>query len=309
MSRAIIRFSESEHSALSRLTIPELTSCKHRFVLVLRAGPISWARRCERFAKETIKYVLWPNTRGREIRNPWKRLKWKFFRLRRSFALRTDEGFVMYLDTSDAIVSKDIYLEGVYNPVWERGMLALAKKLLQPGCQFVDVGANIGWYTLLSAQAGARVHAFEPEPRSGSLLKRSIQANDFQNVEFHNTAVSDKVGEVKLYLSDNGNKGRHSIVWTKDKSIVVNSITLDSMFGEETIDVLKVDVEGAEPLVLDGARSLIEMRRVRNILMEWNPDSWRDMSVLRDFEAYDAETMAPFTFPNKQRNVYFRLRG
>jgi FkbM family methyltransferase len=128
----------------------------------------------------------------------------------------------------------------------------------------IDVGANIGYYTLLAAQLlqqeskGYKVHAFEPESKNFSNLSNNVSLNDFTNVEKYNLALSDKKGKAKLYTSKI-ESGEHNITGShnlKDNSCEISTTTLDELWyskGTKQIRVIKIDVEGAECKVLSGA--------------------------------------------------------
>ena len=117
----------------------------------------------------------------------------------------------------------------------------------------VDVGANIGYYTLLLAQLKAQVYSFEPEPHNFELLKKNVELNHFSNVTFYNKAVSNINGKAKLVLADYGT-GQHKLgdskFGTKTIDIEVTTLNLDK------IDFAKIDVEGAELLALKGMKVL-----------------------------------------------------
>jgi len=121
------------------------------------------------------------------------------------------------------------------------------KKIIQLNDTVIDVGANIGYYTLIFAKLvgkGGMVYAFEPEPNNFALLKKNIEVNNYHNVILENKAVSDQNGFANLEI--NSMMGEHRIISesTKD-TIKVPTITLDSIFQSE-INFLKTDTEGHE---------------------------------------------------------------
>lgn len=117
----------------------------------------------------------------------------------------------------------------------------------------VDVGANIGYYTLLMAKQRAIVHSFEPEPKNFALLKKNVELNNFTNVILYNKAVSNANGISKFVLSD-FDTGQHKLGNSKlgTRTINVDTTTIEL----EHIDFAKIDVEGAELLVLKGMKTL-----------------------------------------------------
>ena len=146
-------------------------------------------------------------------------------------------------------------------------------------CVF-DVGANIGYYTLLAARAvgpSGRVYAFEPEPHNFELLTRNVAENRFTNVRAINAAVSNRVGVVRLHLDD-ANFGAHSfevgsVRTSSGRSVEVETIRLDDYADEahffEAGVLVKVDVQGAEALVVEGGRRLLALPRITALMELW----------------------------------------
>jgi len=138
----------------------------------------------------------------------------------------------------------------------------------------VDIGANTGYYTIhLSPKVGKKgiVIAVEPHPETFNLLKRNCELNHLSNVKFYNYAITESIGKVNF--SNSGiHSGTNSIfsshAYSNQKDIVVESTTLDELLGEEyqTIDWLKIDVEGSELAVLKGSNKTLN--RTKKILVE-----------------------------------------
>lgn len=175
----------------------------------------------------------------------------------------------MFLNKDDAVVSRDV-ARGAYEPF----ETALFEALVAPGSVCVDVGANIGYYTLLMAQrAGAqgRVYAFEPVPSIYMLLEKNIRANGYGNVRAFPTALSSGEGSVDLYL--NSYNGGDNRMYPSEgmQRIQVQTQALDALM-EEKVDVVKMDVQGAELQVLKGMRRVLsESHPV--IVLEYSPMS------------------------------------
>jgi FkbM family methyltransferase len=179
--------------------------------------------------------------------------------------------------------------------------------LIRNGSTVIDVGANIGFFTLLAAKlVGDKglVLSFEPEPTAFSLLTQSVERNGFSNVRLFQKCISSVDGQEQLHLSVTRNKGLHSIARDLGgPSLVVESARLDtiaSTLGIGSIDLLKIDVEGAEPEVLEGAVGLISGSRVRNIIMEWeHPETWARRNdilemIFSRFDVYEFVRSLPF---------------
>jgi FkbM family methyltransferase len=156
---------------------------------------------------------------------------------------------------------------------WEPYETAFARLALRPGDTMVDAGANIGWFSLVAAQCvgpNGRVHAFEPQPKIVPYLRRTIADNGLEaRVLVHALALSDRGGESAMVWDPAGaNMGR---AWLGEQAGresalgLVRTAPLDAILKEETIAFIKIDTEGAEWLVLQGARQLI--MRSRPIVM------------------------------------------
>jgi len=139
----------------------------------------------------------------------------------------------------------------------------------------LDIGAYIGYYTLIAAkQVGPRgkVYALEPDPISYSFLNQNIQLNRYSNVITFPKAASNHMGAAKFYLNS-ADASKTSLLprdgW--EKAISIECITLDEIIGDQRIDVAKIDVEGAEPMVLEGMKKTIEGNPQLILFIEQNP--------------------------------------
>jgi FkbM family methyltransferase len=161
----------------------------------------------------------------------------------------------------------------------ESPLRAFVRQLARPGDVVFDVGANAGSYARLFATAvgpTGRVHAFEPDPLAGSLLRRTCRG--LRNVEISATAVGDAVGTATLHTSrrNRADNRLHRSHETADagEEIGVPLITLDAYCaqnGVDRLDLLKVDVQGWEVAVLRGARATLARLRPAHLLLEISP--------------------------------------
>lgn len=180
-------------------------------------------------------------------------------------------GHRMLLDKCDSL---ELAVRGVYEPLETQ----IACGLIPQGGVVVDIGANIGYYTLLAARAvGAtgQVYAFEPEPENFSLLVKNLRLNGYAHVQAQNAAVSDATGTLKLFVSSE-NKGDHRVYDAgneKRPSVTVRVFRLDDYFADDIpqIDLLKMDIQGAEGRALEGMRGVLLSRPPRAILTEFWP--------------------------------------
>lgn len=160
---------------------------------------------------------------------------------------------------------------------------------LQPQDAVIDVGANIGFYSILAAGAlqNARnsIHAFEPNPRIYAELERNLARNHFTNTRAHCQAVGDVVSEMTLYIQQDAIT-YSSLRRTQDfltAEIRVPVTTLDAYARQENLKIglLKIDVEGAELLALRGARHVLE-RDHPTLLYEEFPRGYGEFGYTTD---------------------------
>jgi len=148
--------------------------------------------------------------------------------------------------------------------------------VLKPGMVFIDVGANLGYYTLLGAKRvgpHGQVHSFEPAPLQFRHLTLNVETNQIANVVLNNCAVADRVGETQLFMSDGWNQGTHSLGMAQGnmRECRVKCTSLDEYVAEAGlchVDVVKIDVEGAELLVCRGASRTLTLLKPPVIVFE-----------------------------------------
>ena len=198
------------------------------------------------------------------------------------------QGSRMYVNIDGEDISMRNTFKGyASNLIHEKNTTDLFKKVIKEGNVVVDLGANIGYFTLLAAKLvgpEGRVFAFEPEPKNYSYLIKNIELNNYNNIQFFQKAVADKNGKTRLYICDY-DTGHHTINQyngieaysrgrlTKEHSIEVETITLNDFFKnrEETIDVIKMDVEGAEALALAGMDKILGKNKKLKMFIEFFP--------------------------------------
>jgi FkbM family methyltransferase len=152
---------------------------------------------------------------------------------------------------------------GCWLGVYERAEQKLVAKTVRPGTVFFDVGANVGFYTLLASLLvgdNGRVFAFEPLPKNIDYLEKHLALNGAKNVTLLKAAVSDHSGQARFYETSCRATGQISGAG----SLPVELVSLDDLFLNGALplpDYLKIDVEGAEFLVLSGAQHLLDLGR------------------------------------------------
>ena len=190
-------------------------------------------------------------------------------------------GARMRLYPYNNVCEKRILFTPQYFDEPERGILALA---IGPDFIFIDIGANIGGYSLfVAAQAGgrARILAIEPQPEIFERLVYNIRQNDFASIKALDCAVSDMDGEITLFLPEH-NRGETSMrIVNSDvngKQMRVMARTLQGLIEDEGynhVDAIKLDVEGAEDLILETFyRTAPQRLWPRLVLMEYSNGRW-----------------------------------
>jgi FkbM family methyltransferase len=219
----------------------------------------------------------------------------------------TREGFDMYVNPLDNSISRQIWMRGLY---FQEDVTRAFKRVLRRGDLVVDVGASVGWYAFIAAKRAARVVAFEPDPVSAGLIRKSILREGFENIELVEACVSDSAGEVTLSKSDSYNGDNSMVRQTGQRSIRVRSVTLDDSLPNGTIDVMKMDIQGAEPQAMAGAKGIINEGRVRCILLEWDPHYWTSQSrtLLSSFDAYDLDEKRLTELPAEKTDILLRVK-
>jgi FkbM family methyltransferase len=204
--------------------------------------------------------------------------------LRPSYRARTYFGVRMVCDPHDVIQRMILHFG-----VWEPDVSRVIERTLSPGDVFVDIGANIGYDTLLALSrvgpTGAVV-AIEASPKIFALLKRN-QFNESGNVRAVNAAVSDRVAKLDLYEISEGNIGATTTLASRGGRLIgsVDALPLEEILTPQEISrlrLLKIDVEGAEPPILRWLlNGLGFYPAAMDIIVEASPEddpqAWRDV--------------------------------
>lgn len=215
----------------------------------------------------TVRFVLnHPFNRGRKIKALFNLFKWQFFS--RVYRLPV---IYQFTQNSKLIVWKGLNgaTGNLYCGLHEFEDMAFLLHLLRPGDLFMDIGANIGSYTILaSAEIGADTIAVEPIPSTFDNLKQNILVNDIADkVTALNIGLGSKPDMLRFTSSlDTGN---HVSIGEAD-SILVNVNILDNVAENKIPVLMKVDVEGFESEVLKGANNTLQSPLLKAIIIELN---------------------------------------
>lgn len=180
------------------------------------------------------------------------------------------QGHKMFLDAGDSIGLS-------VNQIYEPCVLEVVNKEIKKGDVVVDIGANIGYFTLIFARLvgdGGKVYAFEPDPVNFALLKKNVEINGYKNVVLIQKAVSNYDGVLKLYLSDKNPQDHRIYDWHDGRKFVeAQAVRLDEYFKNYAgkIDFIKIDTQGVEGAVIEGAMAILQNNRDVKMVMEFWP--------------------------------------
>lgn len=185
-------------------------------------------------------------------------------------------GHTVSLDADDLEITRSVLSLGG----WERFETEIFNRVVGKGMTVVDVGANVGHYTLEAARnvgEEGKVYAFEPEPRNFDLLCRNVNANGYRNVIPVRAALSDRAGTAGMILCGKNMGGHRIRGFAKDdfsaESINVETMTLDECLGSRgvRVDAIKMDAEGWEPAIFQGMRSILDRNADLALFTEFSP--------------------------------------
>lgn len=170
-----------------------------------------------------------------------------------------------------------------YPDLYEREERKVFCASVTPGCTVLDVGANIGIYTLLAAKRGARVFAVEADPANAVALRHHVELNGFsERVTVFEIAATECAKTVPLYRNPRNSGG--SNLFRGQPSGAVEGRTLDSL-ALPPIDVCKMDIEGSELMALAGMQGTIERSPNLRLLIEYSTEFGNGEALLQYLKA------------------------
>jgi FkbM family methyltransferase len=188
----------------------------------------------------------------------------------RSFEVR---GATFGFDEQNRAMADAVLTTGEY----ETETLEAIERLLSPGAGFADLGANIGFFTVLGARAvgaGGKVYAFEPTPATAAVLRRNVDANGVAaQVELVEAAVSAAPGRARFAIYASAAANAIAVDGDDANTIDVEVTSLDAYFGGRgwpRVDLVKMDVEGQELAVFRGMRELVARNPSIRVIFEYH---------------------------------------
>jgi FkbM family methyltransferase len=197
-------------------------------------------------------------------------------------------GHKMFFDPDDAGLHLDRLVGAPLSDAG--GEVVFLRENLRPGQVFVDVGANVGFLTLVAArQVGPKgqVFAFEPGPLNFALLSANVAVNHYRNITLENAAVTDRSGTINLHVCATGgsdNRVTGAIAEGSGRECVpVRSVALDDYLQDKAVDLIKIDVQGAEPMVMQGMARLMSESRNLQVMIEYSPQCFAGLETAATF--------------------------
>ena len=235
-----------------------------------------------------------------------------------------NSGIKMLLDYSDKRCTP---LEILNFGKYENEDAAMVYALIKPGATILDIGANLGWYSLHFSklvQGNGVIHAFEPIPDTYKKCKANIELNHFTNIRLNNFALSDSNGEIEFYYNpaSTGSSSMKNLLELENTQLIKSKIQkLDDYVTENKLvpDFIKCDVEGAELLVFKGALEVLqqykpivftEMLRKWSAKYNYHPNDIIQLFTDKEYNCYYSKNnnlikIAEITDSTEQTNFFF----
>ena len=209
-----------------------------------------------------------------------------YYPLNDTWALtRLNSGQNFFINTADRNISPWIIMGGHWEPNVERVLL----EYIRPDMCVLDIGAHFGYYTVKLGgklqNSGGRLHAFEPNPEVNAVIEENIKINGLAGLTtLHKCALGDETTRTTLTRS-NSNMSSANLVGEQDAdySVIVDVKRLDDVLdGSRKVDLIKLDAEGYEKRILDGAALTLSRSPNCAIMIELSLDRWEKAAPLED---------------------------
>jgi FkbM family methyltransferase len=187
--------------------------------------------------------------------------------------------YLVYADAQETGITPHLAMDGY----WESWITRVLARTVRPGWHCLDVGANHGYYTLILADGAGpegRVAPIEPTPKLAELLRQTLDVNGFPYVDVLQKAASDADGKtLQLVIPARRSLNAHLVEAAEptDDAVAVESVTVDAVTRDwPRVDLIKIDVEGAEESVWRGMEQMISGNRDVIVVLELNIDRYDD---------------------------------
>lgn len=210
--------------------------------------------------------------------------------------------YKMIVDTGDVGLSSHLLLDGY----WEMWLTELLVKVVKPGMKVVDIGANLGYFSLLMADLvgpTGQVHAFEPNAALASRMTQSLALNGFSAIAtVHEQALADTEADVLLFIPQGEPKNGHLLpadhpTSTDDRveTHLMRTRRLDSYPELYDADIIKIDADTSEMMIWHGMSGILEQGRPLTVVLEFARVRYADPGAFIDRILADGFTLAVIT--------------
>lgn len=213
-----------------------------------------------------------------------RRMARPYYPLNDNWALtHLDSGEPFFINTEDRNITPWILMGGH----WEPDVTKVVTEYIRPGMKVVDIGANVGYYTVKMGKAvgpSGFVWAFEPNPEVNTFCWENIKINElYRNASLGRFALGEAACAATLTRS-NSNMASANLLGEQDADycVDVEVKTLDSVLPRETIDFIKMDAEGYEAFILKGAKDVLSRSPDCVILLELGLERWEKHASLNE---------------------------
>jgi len=193
-----------------------------------------------------------------------------------------DNTIIKQVDDHFLLLDKDDEptLQAFSQSGYEKTTVSLLKKILNEGMNAINIGANIGYFTLIMAKCvGEQGHiiSFEPFQRTSEILKKNVEINGYSNIEIVTKGVSNTTKNVDLWV---GGGSVYNFISEKSpehdprlQKITIEAISIDEFFKNKKMNIhlAQIDAEGSEKYILEGMQEIIKKNPSMNIIIEYNP--------------------------------------
>lgn len=229
--------------------------------------------------------------------------KWLISRPEKSGVLRLPDGLKLWIDPeNDNGVERSLY----YNGSYESGTINFIEKHLKSGDCFVDVGANIGLMSLKASKIvgkQGKVYSFEPHPNTAKILRFNISLNSIINTETIEKGVGSKSDSAKIFDRWDVNRGGASLLPSnsEEKGYNIEVVTLDEMFSDKAISMIKIDIEGYELEALKGAKQILSSTKPPILIVECTEET--------EHQEYTREALYNWLKEANKSYKFYKLKG
>lgn len=229
--------------------------------------------------------------------------KWLILPPSKMGVIELQDEIKLWIDpVNDDGVERSLYYTGSY----EAGTLEFIKNNLKKGNCFVDIGANIGLMSIVASKvvgSEGKIYSFEPHPNTVKILRFNVNLNSIKNIEIIEKGVGSKSGEAKIYDRWDVNRGGASLLSSssKQESYDIHIVSLDEVFENIDVNMIKIDIEGFELEALKGAVKILSAENPPILIVECTQET--------EHQDYSREELYSWLKNTNSRFKFYKLKG